>query len=298
MAQPSRPGNHDRGWNDPPMFLQSETTTSQPPPKRSALTKRVAAYPGMQPPGQKSEPVPLPAGVVLFPPTPSTDVPRYSAPIIVPTMSPKDSTIQAFTPPPTNPITNMPVSTDCNDLQLSIPDFDDDDQLYHFVVTRLRRVLLDCSAVLQARVAEEVDRKLTILSQMWKDGKISYPVKSKMAHLSTALHVRKCDMAHQIHLGLMMDYVSEVGPWMVGIKRLIQEARNIQPPLSPTDSTTMTTTTSPLASAATTMDTDQCEISNTNISQSETAAEQEEAELSSNNQSEANICDHAEINDS
>eukprot|EP00914_Ancora_sagittata_P003800 GHVO01008190.1.p1 GENE.GHVO01008190.1~~GHVO01008190.1.p1 ORF type:complete len:177 (-),score=21.70 GHVO01008190.1:151-657(-) len=147
----------------------------------------------------------------------------------------------------------MPVSTDGNDLHLSIPDFDDDDQLYHFVVTRLRRVLLDCAAVLQPRVSEEVDRKLTILSQMWKDGKISYPVKSKMAHLSTALHVRKCDVAHEIHLGLMMDYVSEVGPWMVGIKRLIQEARNISPPLSPTDATTATTQ-SPLKAATATID--------------------------------------------
>jgi hypothetical protein len=65
-------------------------------------------------------------------------------------MSPKDS--PGFIPTATNPITNMPVSTETNDLQLSIPDFDDDDQLYHFVVTRLRRVLLDCSAVLQVTV--------------------------------------------------------------------------------------------------------------------------------------------------
>ena len=35
-------------------------------------------------------------------------------------------------------------------------------------------------------------------------------------------------------MGLMMDYVSEVSPWMVAIKRLIQESRTISPPCSPT----------------------------------------------------------------
>jgi hypothetical protein len=39
--------------------------------------------------------------------------------------------------------------------------------------------------ITQEKVAEEVNRKLTIFSQMWKDGKISYPVKSKMALLAT-----------------------------------------------------------------------------------------------------------------
>jgi hypothetical protein len=48
-----------------------------------------------------------------------------------------------------------------------------------------------------------------------------------------ALHEGKCDLAHEIHLQLMLDYVSEVGQWMVAVKRLIQECRTIGP-LSPT----------------------------------------------------------------
>ena len=31
-----------------------------------------------------------------------------------------------------------------------------------------------------------------------------------------------------------MDYVSEVSPWMVAIKRLIQESKSLSPPCSPT----------------------------------------------------------------
>ena len=42
----SLPGNTDRGWNDPPMFLYSgQTENKVSTPKRSLLTKRVA-FPG------------------------------------------------------------------------------------------------------------------------------------------------------------------------------------------------------------------------------------------------------------
>ena len=45
---------------------------------------------------------------------------------------------------------------------------------------------------------------------MWEHGSISYEVKSSMVRLTTALHKRKCDVAHAMHMSLMMDYVSEV----------------------------------------------------------------------------------------
>ena len=63
----------------------------------------------------------------------------------------------------------------------------------------------------QPRVTQEVSKKLDVLFEMWHSGQISYPVKSTMAKLATALHRRRCDQAHQLHLALMVDYVSEVG---------------------------------------------------------------------------------------
>jgi Steroid receptor RNA activator (SRA1) len=42
---------------------------------------------------------------------------------------------------------------------------------------------------LQLRACEEMDKKVTIFSDMWKNGKISYPVKSAMARLATGVHL-------------------------------------------------------------------------------------------------------------
>ena len=62
----------------------------------------------------------------------------------------------------------------------------------------------------QPKTVEIIEKKIEILTSMWESGSISYDVKSHMARLATALHKRKCYMAHEIHLVLMMDYVSEV----------------------------------------------------------------------------------------
>lgn len=37
------------------------------------------------------------------------------------------------------------------------------------------------------------------------------------------------DAADDIHRSLMVDHVNEVSQWMVGVKRLIAETRNLQP---------------------------------------------------------------------
>lgn len=42
MSQPVRPGNRERGWNDPPEFLHSEGSTTLTPQKRTILNQRVA----------------------------------------------------------------------------------------------------------------------------------------------------------------------------------------------------------------------------------------------------------------
>lgn len=41
------------------------------------------------------------------------------------------------------------------------------------------------------------------------------------------------DKADEIHRALMVDYVNEVSQWMVGVKRLIAETRNLSPELLP-----------------------------------------------------------------
>ena len=61
----------------------------------------------------------------------------------------------------------------------------------------------------------DIERKLSVLRDMWQSRDISYEVKASMARLATALHRRMCDAADQLHLSLMMDYVSEVSTYYV-----------------------------------------------------------------------------------
>jgi hypothetical protein len=95
---------------------------------------------------------PPPPSVILLPPTSTTGLPKYTAPIIVPCMSPTEKQHISIvgSPVATNPVTNMPVNVD-TDTELAMPNFDNDQQLYHYVITRLHRTLRDCTQALEVR---------------------------------------------------------------------------------------------------------------------------------------------------
>lgn len=50
-----------------------------------------------------------------------------------------------------------------------------------------------------------------------------------MENLSQELQLAHWDSADEIHRALMVDHVAEVSQWMVGVKRLIAETRNLKP---------------------------------------------------------------------
>ena len=89
---------------------------------------------------------PAVGNIVLLPPAGSTAVPKFTAPIIVPAMTPSDPDA-ATSPVATNPINNTLVST--AEDEDGTPDFDNDDQLLNFVSSRLWRVLKDCATNMQ-----------------------------------------------------------------------------------------------------------------------------------------------------
>ena len=91
----------------------------------------------------------------------------------------------------------------------------------------------------------------------------------------------------------MMDFVSEVSPWMVAIKRLIQESRTVSPPCSPTlsadESPSITAGTSPVISPVITVPTSL---------PSEHVNEQDNITTSyQNSESHAHITDDTEMSD-
>ncbi|ESO07158.1 hypothetical protein HELRODRAFT_76381, partial [Helobdella robusta] len=154
------PGNLERGWNDPPMFIYGSSAAVN---TFSQVSHSNQANPQQSP--------------SLTPSAPSQYPPSSLPP-----------------PPMMTPSANM---------------------------TSL--ISGETSAFQKKRTIDDMQKKLNIFSDMWKNGKISYPVKSSMAKLATAIHRRKHAVAHEIHLALMIDHVSEVSRWLVGVKRLIQE---------------------------------------------------------------------------
>ncbi|XP_051536591.1 steroid receptor RNA activator 1 isoform X3 [Myxocyprinus asiaticus] len=124
-----------------------------------------------------------------------------------------------------------------------------------------------CRHTVKKQICDDVERRLMLFENMWKSGKLSPLVKRRMHRLSQAgrstssflcpnmvkikrklwLHAylsaqgpvtpaiqlksKNWDTADEIHRGLMVDHITEVSQWMVGVKRLIAEARNLNPEL-------------------------------------------------------------------
>ncbi|XP_051536595.1 steroid receptor RNA activator 1 isoform X6 [Myxocyprinus asiaticus] len=88
-----------------------------------------------------------------------------------------------------------------------------------------------CRHTVKKQICDDVERRLMLFENMWKSGKLSPLVKRRMHRLSQELKSKNWDTADEIHRGLMVDHITEVSQWMVGVKRLIAEARNLNPEL-------------------------------------------------------------------
>ncbi|XP_019361544.1 PREDICTED: steroid receptor RNA activator 1 [Gavialis gangeticus] len=87
----------------------------------------------------------------------------------------------------------------------------------------------DLGKCVQKQVCDDISRRLAVLQDMWAQGKLSSPVKKRMAILVQELQKKNWDSADEIHRSLMVDHVNEVSQWMVGVKRLIAETRDLPP---------------------------------------------------------------------
>ncbi|NXA42055.1 SRA1 protein, partial [Eudromia elegans] len=97
------------------------------------------------------------------------------------------------------------------------------------VLAPLRAALDACRPTVQKQVCEDIGRRLTVLGDMWAQGKLSAPVRKRMNLLVQELQRRSWDAADELHRSLMVDHVNEVSQWLVGVKRLIAETRNLPP---------------------------------------------------------------------
>ncbi|XP_051955332.1 steroid receptor RNA activator 1 [Xyrauchen texanus] len=193
-----KPGNQERGWNDPPQFsygLQKDSCGQ----KRNVLNKRLHSP---QLTGSGSG----------FPPTPLDGLPL-----------PRDRK-----PPPMDGVTPPSI---CPSIPSDVTMMAESEPCIEDVQAPLYWALQACRHTVKKQICDDVERRLMLFENMWKSGKLSPLVKQRMHRLSQELKSKNWDTADEIHRGLMVDHISEVSQWMVGVKHLIAEARNLNPEL-------------------------------------------------------------------
>lgn len=199
-----KPGNQERGWNDPPQFSYGLQNRGA---HRNILTRRAP------PAGSSTPPMTLPSST-LTPPR-STVAPPSFSPVRPPIGSP------VTTPPASDP--NRAES----DSVQSEPEPDVEE-----VMSVLNAALEACrqnSKHTSAQVCSDVAKRLTLLENTWRSGRLSLVVRRRMKKLNSDLRSGLWDAADETHRSLMVDHVTEVSQWMVGVKRLIAETRKLSP---------------------------------------------------------------------
>ncbi|XP_058590663.1 steroid receptor RNA activator 1 [Neofelis nebulosa] len=191
-----KPGNKERGWNDPPQFSYGLQTLAGGL-KRTPLTKRVAA-------SQDGSP----------------RVPTSQTSTGLPPMGPTPPVSKAPRPPP---VGSCPASS-VEPANFSVTE---SETLLEDVLKPLEEALEDCRGHTKKQVCDDISRRLALLQEQWAGGKLSVPVKKRMALLVQELSGHQWEAADDIHRSLMVDHVTEVSQWMVGVKRLIAEKRSL-----------------------------------------------------------------------
>ncbi|KAM6983425.1 steroid receptor RNA activator 1 [Tautogolabrus adspersus] len=203
-----KPGNQERGWNDPPQFSYDLQKTRGP--QRNLLNKRAAP--------------PAASGSGAPPMTPPSSSPRAPPPIgsAPPPFNPAGPppTCVVTPPPPLGPIRGQKEADGSQ--SESEPDVE-------AVMLVLSGALAACRETVKDQVYNDVAKRLRLLEDSWRSGRLSLPVRRRMDCLSLELQSARWDSADDIHRSLIVDHVTEVSQWMVGVKRLIAETRNLGP---------------------------------------------------------------------
>uniref|UniRef100_A0A8C5ED03 Steroid receptor RNA activator 1 n=1 Tax=Gouania willdenowi TaxID=441366 RepID=A0A8C5ED03_GOUWI len=216
----------ERGWNDPPQFSYNlQNARGQ---QKGHLTRRAAPPTSSAPPT-----IPLSSNPLAPPPCSLAPPPRLQGKKQNCFMmkcchgnNRSDGFLTAGPPTTTTPPV-QPGSQEeegGGDQTQCEPDVE-------VVLSSLNRALATCRQSVKDQVCNDVEKRLLLLDDSWRAGKLSLPVRRRMEALSLELRAGHWDSANEIHRSLMVDHVTEVSQWMVGVKRLIAETRNLNPEL-------------------------------------------------------------------
>jgi hypothetical protein len=132
-------------------------------------------------------------------------------------------------PPPSSKVSRPPLVGSCpaSDVEPTSVPIIESEAVMEDVLRPLEQALEDCRGHTRKQVCDDISRRLALLQEQWAGGKLSMPVKKRMALLVQELSSHQWDAADDIHRSLMVDHVTEVSQWMVGVKRLIAEKRSL-----------------------------------------------------------------------
>lgn len=95
-------------------------------------------------------------------------------------------------------------------------------------LSNLNKAAIQCAQNMEKRKQDDVRKRLDVFKSVWEQGKLSPPVQQRMHELALELLNGNHEKANALHVSLMVDYVSEVSQWMLGIKHLILAAQAAQ----------------------------------------------------------------------
>lgn len=154
--------------------------------------------------------------------------------------------VTASAPPPTGPPVPSPLKASHSDdpAEASNKDYQKEavgvndtpkanptcspESLKEETLSNLDKAVAQCAPNMEKRKQDDVRKRLDVLKSVWEQGKLSLPVQQRMHELAVELLNGNHEKANALHISLMVDYVSEVSQWMLGIKHLILAAQEAQ----------------------------------------------------------------------
>lgn len=197
-----RPGNHDRAWNDPPLFSYS----SQPDGESKdclKLNKRVG-FPTQGAAKDKTE---------------GDDVIDKA---LKPAQLHDAGARPVGTDPPPPPPPSL--SSSVKPVVAEVVKDEEPSASVEEVVKKLNAYLSSTS--LEERKKQDIKKRIGMMEKKWLEGELNNDVQRGMAKIAQLLEDGDAKAAEKIQLTLIVDWPALCGTWIVGIKHLIANAKN------------------------------------------------------------------------
>ncbi|KAF0305550.1 Steroid receptor RNA activator 1 [Amphibalanus amphitrite] len=230
-------GNHDKAWNDPPVFAYDAASAAQAKQKRTPLNKRVAfpvtgtagqgspllsgqgpppMAPGQGPPPLRPGQGPPPMASGQAPPpmlpgqAPPPMLPGQAPPPMLPGQGPPPM-LPGQGPPPTAPGQGPPPKSSGEEAPV----------LSAAEIKAKLLSILDGLDQIEAKLKDDITLRVDVICCVLDADRLSAPVQQRLSQLVNALSEGSVETADRLQRSLMVDYPGECGSWMPGIRQLI-----------------------------------------------------------------------------